>query len=345
MDASRSHAYKLIDFISKHRRSLSPLLILTHDYPDPDAIGSAYALQYLAREAFGIRSEMVYGGIIGRMENRMMISTLKIPIRKLKRLDFKKFDNYALVDTQPGFRNNSLPEGVRANIVIDQHESDLKPPMDCFIHDVGCGATSVLLAQALLVMKLEIPARVATALAYGIVTDTMNFFRSRRPDIVKVYMEILPHCDMGALARIQNPAQSDEFFVNVAGGINNARSKGRLIVSHLGRTNNPDSVAQVADLLLSYRGIKWSLCTGRYKGTLRISLRAAERNMAASDVLKDIVQNRGDAGGHDTIAGGSLKVGSRAGEVEWKRLEDALVERLQKRIRVRANKPFVRPFK
>ncbi len=33
-------ARKLIDFLDKHRDEISPLLIMTHDYPDPDAIAS-----------------------------------------------------------------------------------------------------------------------------------------------------------------------------------------------------------------------------------------------------------------------------------------------------------------
>ena len=43
---------RLLDFLSARRDSLSPLLILTHDYPDPDALAAAIALSYLAQHLF-----------------------------------------------------------------------------------------------------------------------------------------------------------------------------------------------------------------------------------------------------------------------------------------------------
>ena len=56
MPASRSKtragnrdALALLTYLAKNGGTLSPLLILTHDYPDPDALASAWALQHLAQ--------------------------------------------------------------------------------------------------------------------------------------------------------------------------------------------------------------------------------------------------------------------------------------------------------
>ncbi|MFA6599989.1 MAG: DHHA1 domain-containing protein [Candidatus Omnitrophota bacterium] len=339
------NARKLLKFMSERREAISPLLILTHDYPDPDALASAFALQFLAQKGFGIEARIVYGGIVGRMENRAMVRLLKIPAHKIRPRDFRKFSAVALVDTQPDFKNNPFPGGRKAAIVIDQHVSVSKPAADFSIIDPECGATSVILAQALLVSHSDIPANVATALAYGIQSDTLNLYRAGQPHISRTYLDMLLRCDLRSLAQIQNPPRSRRFFSTLSKAIHRAMIRRQLIVSHLGDVENPDLIAQAADFLLTYKGLRWSFVTGRYKGRLHVSLRMTNPNAEAGEILRDIFQNRGDAGGHDSIAGGSLKVAAGADEALWLQAEAALVEKLSKRLRIPSKSEFYFPFR
>lgn len=336
-------ARKILLFFGRHKIP-APLLILTHDYPDPDTLASAYALGYLC-EHFGIASRIVYGGVIGRMENRGMVQILKIPVHKVKPSDFRKYSYYALLDTQPDFENNCFPNSKRATVVIDQHPSVTKPDADLVIIHSECGATSVILAQCLFLAKLTMPTRLATALAYGILSDTMNLYRSGRPEILKVYLDLLPYCDLRALARIQNPSRSRRFFMTLGNAIQNALSRRRLLVSHLGPVENPDLVAQVADFLLTYKNMKWALCTGRYKHKLHVSLRLSNPNVDAGKILRDTFENQGEAGGHDTIAGGSMAIGENSPDENWKAAEDELTAKLMKRLRIPAKGEFHYPFR
>lgn len=343
--SSAPHARRLLHFLARRKKTISPLLILTHDYPDPDAIASAFALQYLAEQRYGIQSKIVYGGVIGRMENRMMVHLLKIPIHKVKPADFRKYQHTALLDTQPGFENNSLPKDKRATIVIDQHAFVKKPAADLVVVDTECAATCVILAQALLLSKIQIPVRIATALAYGIISDTLNLYRADKSNAVETYLKILPHCDLRALALIQNPWRSRKFFVTVGKGIQEAMVRRKLIVTHLGHVENPDLVSQVADFLLTYRHVKWSFCTGRYNHKLYASLRTETPNVETGEMLRDIFINRGDAGGRGPIAGGSFRVGRNLADDIWKAIERGLTVRLLKRLRIPQRGNFVHPFR
>jgi nanoRNase/pAp phosphatase (c-di-AMP/oligoRNAs hydrolase) len=336
-------ARKILRFLWQGRIK-NPLLILTHDYPDPDTLASAYALSYLCGH-YGISSRIVYGGIIGRMENRGMVDILQIPVHKIHPADFRKYSCYALLDTQPDFENNCFPNSKKANLVIDQHPSVKKPDADLAIIDPDCGATSVVLAECLFQAKVKIPPRIATALAYGIISDTMNLYRTGRPEIVEVYQKLLPFCDLRALARIQNPTHSRRFFVTLGTAIRCAMTRRRLIVSHLGPVENPDVVAQVADFLLTYKSMKWALCTGRYKHKLHVSLRLANPNVQAGTILRDSFENQGEAGGHDNIAGGSMFIGERSSRELWGVAERNLVARLMKRLRIPAKGEFYYPFR
>lgn len=338
------HGRRLLAYLARHRHRLSPLLILTHDFPDPDALASSFALQHLAQSAFGIASRIAYGGELGRTENKMMVRLLRIPLHKMRKTWLKKYPSLALVDTQPAFENNQIPNSKRVALVIDQHGS-LKPPQaDLVLVDPDCGATCVIVAQALLARREPIPARVATALAYGILTDTLDLFRANRPDVVQTYLRVLQRADMRALARIQNPTRSRKFFVTLGKGILEAMRFRRLLVSHLGGVETPDLVSQVAEFLLACRGISWCLVTGRYRGRLHASLRTNGSDGQAGQVLRDAFGNPRQAGGHGPIGGGSCRVGAEAASETWQDREQLLQMRLLKRLRISAKTEPRRPF-
>lgn len=325
---------RLTKYLARNHQRLSPLLILTHDYPDPDALASAWALQFLAQRGFGIRTKIAYGGVVGRHENKEMVRALRLPASRLRASDFMLYPNVALVDTQPMFENNSYPKNKRATIVVDQHPSTSRPRADLVIVDTDAGATSVLLAQELVLQDLEIPQRLATALVYGILSDTLNLYHVTKPHIIKTYLALLPMCDIRALARIQNPPRSRNFFRGLSAGLRNAMIGKKLIVSHLGPVETPDLVAQMADFLLTCQGMQWSFCSGRYGEYLHVSLRTTSARPASGDLLRQIFDHFDQAGGHGRIAGGKVRVGRLTDQAGWKRMEQLLTERLTKRLRV-----------
>lgn len=348
-NANRSHilrnAKRIMRFLDREKHRISPLLIMTHDYPDPDAIASAVALQHLAQECFAIQSRIVYGGIIGRTENKGMVQILKLPVHRLRPSDLKRYKHTVLVDTQPSFENNSFPFGRQATIVIDQHPSVKKPCAELAIIDTECGATCTILARALLTARKEIPPRIATALAYGILSDTQNLYRAPQEQVIDTYLDVLPFCDMRALAKIQNPTRSKRFFITLGRAIQKAKVRRGLIVSHLGPVDSPDLVSQVADFLLTYRGAKYACSTGRFHDRLYVSLRSATPALEASNVLRDIFANRGEAGGHGQIAGGSFEIGDDIDPRIWSEMEEVFAEALCRRLRIPKKSEFTYPFR
>jgi nanoRNase/pAp phosphatase (c-di-AMP/oligoRNAs hydrolase) len=341
---AESNAQRLLDFLSQRQDSLSPLLILTHNYPDPDGLAAAFALGYLAQQHFGITWKIAYGGMIGRSENRAMVKLLKIPLRKSRPDLLKKHRSVAVVDTQPKFKNNSFPDNRKATIIIDQHAFTEKPSAELAIIDTECGATCVIIAQALLLKGSPIPSKVATALVYGILSDTLDLYRARRADVIRTYLSIIPHCDLRLLAQIQNPSQSKSFFITLHRALNSAILHRRLLVSHLGFVENPDLVSQMADFLLTYEGAQWSFCTGRFRGSIYASLRTSTPNAQAAEVLRFVFDNPRQAGGHATIAGGSRRIAKNPAEEQWQETERKLQERLFRKLRRASRKEYRRPF-
>jgi nanoRNase/pAp phosphatase (c-di-AMP/oligoRNAs hydrolase) len=228
--------------------------------------------------------------------------------------------------------------------VIDQHLPLSKSEAKLLLIDQGCGATSVLLAKSVLAAKKELPPRVATALTYGILTDTRNLADARRSDIISTFMETLRFADLRILSRIMNPERSSEFIAAVGRGICGARILRKLLISHVGPVENPDVVSYVADYLVRAKGVEVCLCTGRYGSTLRISLRTTGSAMRADRLIRQVVDDPSQAGGHGGIAGGMIRFSSKPSEKEWTDKERALTRRLRAELQLPKRSRFGNAF-
>src|SRR5262245_51839217 len=93
-------------------------LVLTHDNPDPDALASALILTRVLRSAFRQKVTTAYGGIVGRAENREIVKSLGLRLSHVRNLSFKRYQHFALVDTQPRSGNNQLPARVTPDLVF-----------------------------------------------------------------------------------------------------------------------------------------------------------------------------------------------------------------------------------
>ncbi|NIV29473.1 MAG: bifunctional oligoribonuclease/PAP phosphatase NrnA, partial [Anaerolineae bacterium] len=158
------------------------ILILPHNDPDPDAIASAVALCHLLAEKASTEGHIGYKGIIGRAENQALVRYLDHPLQRLTGSDLRQARSIALVDTQPGAGNNALPIHMAPTLVLDHHPWREETASAAFA-DVrpGVGSTSTLLVEYLQAAGIEPAPPLATALFYGIKTDTLGLVRGASP--------------------------------------------------------------------------------------------------------------------------------------------------------------------
>ena len=284
-------------------------LILTHDNPDPDSLASAVALAFLLEKRAGLEVQVVYGGIIGRAENLALVKVLRLPIVPVSQVVFDEHDLLALVDTQPPVGNHSVPARYPVEVIIDHHplrDESLVAPFA----DVGgeYGATSTMMVEYLRAARLEPSVEVATALFYGIKTDSRDLGRQTTPADVEAYLWLFPQVDKHQLGRIEHPDLPPEYFKLYHLAISRARVYGDTVVTvDLGEVYSPDMVAEVAERLSFLEGMKWSLALGTFRGQLYASLRVRDRRMNAGKLMRDICEDRGgSAGGHGSMAGARM---------------------------------------
>jgi len=322
------HARKLLRELARLGKRISPLLILTHDYPDPDSLASAWVLAYLAHAVAKARCRIVYGGIIGRRENRVMADRLGIPARLLRKGELAAAEHVALVDTQPPFRNNRFPPRRRPLLIIDHHARHPDTAAELTLIDDGAGATATIMGEALLLSGLKVPRRLATAVVYGIGSETQNLGRESTLRDLTVYQSFWPKANVKTLWTISYPRRPAGYLADLARGIRRAFVCHGIVGTHLGLLAAPERVAQIADFLMTYERSHWALATGRYQGRLHVSLRTDDPAAHAGRLLKRILWGRRRGGGHAMIAGGTIEVGAEEPEVKWREAEDRLAAAL-----------------
>ena len=323
--ASKTHSRltKLKELLEDKAR----LLIVMQDNPDPDSIASAVALRKLANSLGDIQCTIAHGGTVGRAENRALVKYLGLNLHPCSEVDFGRFDCVAIVDTQPGTGNNSLPVDVAPDIVIDHHS--LKPSTRAArLIDIRSeyGATATILLEYLIQAGIEPDMQLATALFYAIRSDTQDLGRQTvRADIEAIAL-LFPLANKRMLSEIQRGSVPRVYFRMLDEALRNARIQGQAIITDLGTIEHPDMIAEVADLLLREDEMCWAMCTGISKNKLFISIRTSKEDARADKVIRRVVARKGTGGGHPTFAGGQIPL------IKGTKSEQASLEKLvQKR--------------
>jgi len=298
------------------------LLIGMQDSPDPDSLAAAVALRKLANNLGNLQCSIVCCGAVGRGENRALVKYLGLNLRCYTELAYDKYDLVAMVDTQPGTGNNSLPEGVLPDIVIDHHPiRRLTRTVEFTDIRSSYGATSTILVEYLIEAGITPETPLATALLYGIRSDTQDLGReASRADIDAIEF-LYPFANNRMIGEIQRGKVPRVYYQMLADALKNARVQGPAIITELGDVDNPDMIAEVADLLLREDETTWTLCTGYWKDKMILSLRTSQEGNLAGKVMKHMVARRGTGGGHQTYAGGQIPLvkGTKAEREEIER--------------------------
>jgi nanoRNase/pAp phosphatase (c-di-AMP/oligoRNAs hydrolase) len=288
------------------------LLIIPHNDPDPDAIAASLGLRYLAAQLYGIEAEIRYSGIIGRAENKALVRYLGNPLKKLNKTSVRSGIPIALIDSQPGTGNNPIPPDIHPTIVIDHHipkELNSQAKFSDIRTDVGASATIV--TEYLQAGEIALPPTLATALFYGIKTDTMGLGRGASPADVAAYFYLQPKIDVESLVQIERAQVPDTYFKSLNTALQATQVYDNLVITYLGPVKYPDLGAEIADLLLRLEDVKWVICMGVFEGDLFLSVRSRSRQIGAGNLVQQVVGNLGSAGGHGTMAGGQIPIGDR----------------------------------
>jgi nanoRNase/pAp phosphatase (c-di-AMP/oligoRNAs hydrolase) len=320
-----------LDRLGEALKNSKRLVVLTHDNPDPDSVSSAITLAYIAKEKFKVPATVKYGGIVGRAENRAMIRVLGLRVSPLTDGDFRDGTDYALVDMQPKTGNNSFPKNRKPLIIIDHHPLRKTTKADFMMIRTDYGATATMLTELLLESGLEIPTNIATALSYGISSETQDLGREADEKDLRAYLALFPLSNKKMLSSIEHPRLSRGYYMTLNRALHHSSVYKNAVATSLGEIDNPDFVPMIADFMMRLERMTWAICMGRYQSKIIVSIRTTNTKGEAGRFLRALIGKKGTAGGHGMIAGGQVTCASMEHE-RCTAIEEELTQNFLKKL-------------
>jgi nanoRNase/pAp phosphatase (c-di-AMP/oligoRNAs hydrolase) len=285
--------------------SRSKVGILLQPDPDPDGIASGYALRAL----LGRKSStcpLISFGEVKRPENLAMVKALGLDVRTVTAEDLDEFDALALVDVQPTVFGEEIPARVRSvDVVIDHHPE--RTGYDAVIRDIrpSFGATATMITGYVRAAHLDLRPKLATALIYGIKSDTQLLGRETSHWDINAFAYLHQWHSPALLRRIERPALPLDGLKGLGRALSHTTVKDGIHLLVLGRVRE-DVIPQVADLGLQAEGAEWSIAAGSVNSDLVFSVRNVGYVRAAGEVVRAVVEGLGVGGGHRSMAKGII---------------------------------------
>jgi nanoRNase/pAp phosphatase (c-di-AMP/oligoRNAs hydrolase) len=189
---------------------------------------------------------------------------------------------------------------------------------------------TALLRQA----DVSVEPNLATALLYGIKSDTGDLCRTTSGEDQENYLYLLPLSDKRLLAEIGAAQVPREYYEDVLKSLDKAIVRGKVVLSDIGRVEQPDMVAEMADFFVRLENTRWSICMGTYRRELYLSIRTLDSRRQANWVMKRLVAGLGTGGGHGQMAGGRISLdGEKTAEEIRAEIKNRAIDVLQVRRR------------
>lgn len=280
------------------------VLIIIYANPDPDALASALALKKIL-ETKKRTVSIGYTGAIGRPENASMIRQLKIPALPVSKKEAAQSDVIAIVDCQPQFFTDfDLP---RCDIVIDHH------PLSDVIHakfaDIRPNylSTSSIMTEYLRAAGVRLTKNLASALFYGIKTDTRHFIGDMSYGDFEAIRWLRSKADRNIVMQIEFSQFSREGLDYFSIALVRRRFVNSVMFSHLGPVPFFDVCVQVADFFIRVENVSWALVTGVVGDTLVVVFRNDGLKKDAGYLARTAFGDMGSAGGHTSMGRAQVK--------------------------------------
>ncbi|MFQ5666557.1 MAG: bifunctional oligoribonuclease/PAP phosphatase NrnA [Candidatus Binatia bacterium] len=272
--------------------------LLLQDDPDPDGIASAIALRTVLGRNRSTTPLFSYGET-KRAENLAMLRLLDVSIDRADAETLRAFRCIALLDVQPTYFADRVSH---AHVVIDHHPRTA--PIDAEYCDLRpqYGATSTILTEYLEACGTDVSQRLATALVYGIKSDTLMLNRETGPVDLRAFMSLYPLINYNILRRIERPELPLSFAGFLVRVLPRLRKQRGLLTLHVGSVEQENIIPQLADFCLQFEGAEWVAVAGKCDKALVISVRNPGYVRSAGDVVRKLFSAIGRAGGHRSMA-------------------------------------------
>lgn len=330
-ELERARTRKLVAAYKADFSAAERVLILVHDEPDPDSIGSALALRTLLGRD---RRTAIFAthGTFSRPENVKMAQLLDLEVQQVESSDLESYQRIAMVDAQPNLFGGLADE---VDLVIDHHP--VRKGYKARFQDIrpNYGATATILMEHLEAAGSSISERLATAMLYAIKSDTLFLERNTSRADVEAFGVLYRIADPASVRKIEGAGVSVDHLQYLRKALRNRELKRGLFYAHIGRVDREDYVPYLAEFFLELQEVEWAAVSGVLEGNLVISMRNLGYQRSAGKLMKELFDEYGSAGGRRAASKAVIplkEVRQRAGSARegdistwvWKLLQDSV---------------------
>ena len=287
--------------------------IFLQDNPDPDAIASGLTLKRICKFC-DVESSIYYGGTISHQKNRALVNLLDINLINIKTKEevvkaVKSAGKIALIEASIPSKNNILPLEVTPNLIFDHHQMDISSVKGDFVDiQPEIGATATMMTKYIRQLNIKPDISLATALLYGIRTDTKEFTRNTTLDDFEAAGYLSPLVDTTVMSQLEFPPMRLETLDIIGRAIRNKRIRGSYLVSFVEFISDRDALPQAAEMMLQLEGVYTVLVFGINGDKVQLSARSSDTRVNLGLILQSAFGEL-NSGGHATMAAGSINLG------------------------------------
>jgi nanoRNase/pAp phosphatase (c-di-AMP/oligoRNAs hydrolase) len=260
--------------LEKHREERQ--IIVIQDFPDPDALSSAWAYKLIA-ENFHINCDIVYGGTLSHQENIALVKLTNLPAQKtidrtLQQQDLSVYQGCVLVDSQ-GTNSQLYPiieqAKIPAVVVIDHHSKQRDLNAEFIDLRPQTRATATILTQYIQEGMLDFNSsnakhvKCATALMHGLRSDTNRLMQAQEEDFMAAAY-LSRFYDSQLLNAVLQSSRSRRVMDVIERALRNRIIKNNFSLSGVGylRYDDRDAIPQAADFLVTEEDIHTAVVYG-----------------------------------------------------------------------------------
>lgn len=282
-----------------------PVYIQTHNFPDPDAIASAYGLQKLL-ERYGVKSVLCYDGKIDKLSASKMLDAFQIRMFPYESLvsDMRETDRIICVDTQKHAGN--VTDFVGDEVAcIDHHPTFV--PMEYRYQDIRMtGACATLIAEYYALSGETPDSGTATALLYGLKMDTLQFTRGVTELDISMFGFLFPHCDQEKLADLERNNMEFADLKAYGAAIESIELYDRIGFSCIPFSCPDALIGILSDFILALIEVEVAVVFSFREDGIKLSVRSEDPDIHAGNLLHTALRSIGNGGGHASMGGGFI---------------------------------------
>ncbi|MGI0492066.1 DHH family phosphoesterase [Alkalinema pantanalense CENA528] len=251
-------------------------IIILQDFPDPDALSSAWTYRLIAQK-YEIHCEIVYAGTLSHQENIALVKLTGIPLQRwtvqaMRTKDLSLYSGCVLIDNQGTtsqlmsvLRESTIP----IIAIIDHHslQEDLRAEyVDIRTHT---RATATILTQYLQAGLLKLDSNIAehvkcaTALMHGLRSDTNRLMQAQEEDfLAAAYLS--KFYDAQLLNAVLQSSRSRPVMDVIERSLKNRCVQNNFSIAGVGylRYDDRDAIPQAADFLVTEDNVHTAVVYG-----------------------------------------------------------------------------------